>query len=224
MTSRNQQSPSKNSQYQSIPYIEWHSTRHSSVNATKCIQTQTLTIQSANKAKLLYYIFNDCPVVTQNIQTLQPTVMITYLPLHSDKVCSPPSLPTSLVCTTVNNDGYKDVFTDIWQATGLKHPDMYTGLTEVHKMMCSATHGKQFAWSITKCGRSETITLQYIQNRAVEAWNHRLDTGHSSHSRNASPIMQGTTMIHYQLQSCNLAACNFYFFLLLYDQMKGGHS
>lgn len=74
-----------------------------------CIQTQTLTIQSANKAKLLYCMCTDCPVVTQIIQMLQATVMITYLPLNSNKVCSPPSID----CTTVDNDRHKDVFTAI---------------------------------------------------------------------------------------------------------------
>jgi hypothetical protein len=123
--SRNQQSPSKNSQYQSIRHVDWHSTRHFSVNAKNCIQTQTQTNQSAINAKLLYCMFADCPLVTQIIQMLQPTVMITYLPPNSNKVCSPPSLER----TTVDNDTHKDVFTDIRQATGLKHPDMYTDWT-----------------------------------------------------------------------------------------------
>jgi len=39
---------------------------------------------------------------------LQPTVMITYLPLNSNKVRSPPSLER----TTIDDDGHKDVFTD----------------------------------------------------------------------------------------------------------------
>lgn len=81
VTSRNQQSPSKNSQYQSIPHAEQHSTRHFSVIAKNRIQNQKMTIQTATMAKLLYYIFTDCLVVTQIIQMLQPTVMIIYLPL-----------------------------------------------------------------------------------------------------------------------------------------------
>jgi len=107
---------------QSIQHVKWHSTRHFSVNAKNCSQTQTLTVQSANKAKLLYSMITDCPVVTQITQMLQPTVMITYLPLNSNKVCSPPSLERA----TVDNDRHKDTFTDIRRATGLKHPDMYT--------------------------------------------------------------------------------------------------
>jgi len=95
---------------QSIRHVERHSTRHFSVNAKNCIQTQTLTIPSPNKAKLLYCKFTDCPVVTQIIQMLQPTVMITYLPLNSNKICSP---PPSLERSTVDNDSHKDVFTDI---------------------------------------------------------------------------------------------------------------
>jgi hypothetical protein len=71
--------------------------------------------------------------------------------------------------------------------------------------MCSTTHVKQSAWSITKCGYSDTVTLQHIENRAAEARNHLRYISHNSHSRSASPIVQGTTMIHYQLQSGTLA-------------------
>ena len=122
VTSRNQQSPSKNSQYK--VFSVWSGIQQDTlvVNAENCVQTQTLTIQSANNAKLQNCMFTDRPAVTQIIQMLQPTVMITYLPLNSNKVCSPPSLERS----AVDNDSHKDVFTDIWQATGLNHPDMYT--------------------------------------------------------------------------------------------------
>jgi hypothetical protein len=98
-------------------------------------------------------MFTDCPAVTQIIQMLQPTVMITYLPLNSNKVCSPPSLE----CTAVDDDRHKDVFTDMWQATGLKHPDVCTDWTVDAPNNVFSTHVKQSAWRI-----SDTVTLQHI--------------------------------------------------------------
>lgn len=106
VTSRNQQSPSKNSQYQSILHVEWHSTRHFGANANNCTQNRTLTIQSANNTKLLHCTFTDCPVATQIIQMLQPTVMITYLPLMSTKFTAHPvlSAPQSTTSGTPTHD------------------------------------------------------------------------------------------------------------------------
>jgi len=82
-------------------------------------------------------------------------------------------------------------------------------MTCAHQMMCSTTHVKQSAWSITKRRYCDTVTLQHIENRAAEARHHLRYISHYSYSRSTSQITQGTTMIHYQLQSCNLAECAF---------------
>lgn len=76
--------------------------------------------------------------------------------------------------------------------------------------MSSATHGKQFIWSTTRCVCSDTIMLR--------------NTGHCSYRRNNSPIMHCIMVIHHLWQSYNLAPLDFHLFLLLTDQIKGSFS
>jgi hypothetical protein len=77
---------------------------------------------------------------------------------------------------------------------------------------CSLTYAKQQAWSTLTC----TGWTEDTQNDVFSHPWEKICTNHHkmwvlwySNTTDASPIMQGTMMIHHQLQSCNLAACSF---------------
>jgi hypothetical protein len=130
----------------------------------------TLTLQSGTVAKLLYYIFTDCSVLTQLIQMLQPIVTTIYLPLRSDKGWCPAAFRQVLSALQSTTAGTRT---------------------------CSPTYGKKLVWSILKHGyshewQSHTHIHQSMRRNLPEApWSlHRVNikwcvqspTGSSSHA------------------------------------------